>query len=100
MLRAGEEISFAVEVEEDSADELVDLVDQEEDGLDEAFVLPHLHSWLEDDGDAVAQKGLVAYAEVLLHGWSPHDVLNVRGGHEEDDCACQLGSHLFVGGLV
>ena len=78
-----------VEVEEDSADELADLVDEEEDGLGEAFVIPHLHSWLDDDGDAVAQKGHVAYAEVLLHGWSPHIVLDVRGGHEEDYCACR-----------
>ena len=77
-----------VEVEEDSADELADLVDEEEDCLGRVFVLPHLHSWHDDDDDAVAQRGHVADAEVLLQDWSPHDVLDVRGGHEEDDCAC------------
>ena len=100
-LRAGEEISFAVEVEEDSADELVDLVDEEEGGLGEAFVNPHLHSWLDDDGDAVAHGGHVVDAEVLLHGWSPHVVLVVRGDHDVDDCAHRLlGSRHVVGGLV
>ena len=88
-LRVGEELSFAVEVEEDSTDELADLVDEEEDGLCEAFVLPHLHSWLDDGDDAVAQRGHVADVEVLLHGWSLHDVLDIRDGHEEDDCACR-----------
>ena len=67
-LSAGEELSFEVEVEVDSVDELADLVDEEEDGLGVAFVHLHLHSWLDNDGDAVAQKGHVAYPEVLLHG--------------------------------
>ena len=78
-LGAGEELSFAVEVEEDSADELEDLVDEEEAVLGVALVHLHLHSWLDDDGDA----------EVLLHVWSPHVVLDLRDGHEEDDDACR-----------
>ena len=73
----------------DSADELADSVDEEEGVLGAAFVHLHLHSWLDDDGDAVAHGGHVADAEVLLHGWSPHVVLDVRDGHEEDDDACR-----------
>ena len=78
-----------VEVEVDSAEELADLVDEEEGVLGTALVHLHLHSWRDDDGDAVAQRGHVVDAEVLLHGWSPHDVLDVRDGHEEDDCVCR-----------
>ena len=77
-----------MEVEEDSADELADLVDEEEGVLSVALVYLHLHSWRDDDGDAVAQRGHVVDAEVLLHGWSPHDVLDIRDSHEEDDDAC------------
>ena len=72
----------------DSVDEFADLVDEEESVLGAALVHLHLHSRLDDDGDAVAQRGHVADAEVLLHGWSLHDVLDVCGGHEEDDCTC------------
>ena len=77
-----------MEVEEDSADELADLVDEEEGVLGAALVHLHLHSWRDDDGDAVAQRGHVIDDEFLLHGWSPHVVLDVPDGHEEDDDAC------------
>ena len=104
-LRAAEDLSFEVEVEEDSADELADLVDEEEGGLGEAFVLPHLHSWLGDYGDAVVHNGHGAGAEVLLHCWSPHEVhhgvLVIRGDHDVDDCAhCLLDSCHLVGSLA
>ena len=99
-LGAGEELSFVVEVEEDSVDKLADLVDEQEDVLDVAFVHLHLHSWLDDDGDAVAHKGHDIYPEVLLHGWSPRVVLVVRGDHDVDDCTHRLfGSRHVVGGL-
>ena len=73
----------------DSADELADLVDEEEVVLGAALVHLYVHSWLDDDGDAVAHGGHVVDAEVLLHGWSPHVVLDVCGGHEEGDDACR-----------
>ena len=87
-LGAGEELSFEVEVEEDVAEELADLVDEEEWVLGAALVHLHLHSWLDDDGDAVAHGGHVVDAKVLLNGWSPHVVLDVHDGHEEDDDVC------------
>ena len=65
-----------------------DLVDEEEGVLGAALVHLRSHSWLDNDGDAVVHGRHVVDAEVLLHGWSPHVVLDVHDGHEEDDDAC------------